>query len=115
VVTEHPSPERVNILLPAGDERGDAALVARILEMLRAHPLTGAALASVAATPPAGFVSLADLDQGPPPAGVPFYNEAIGVLSVPAPRGDAVGAVRAALGALAATLDIQPETSVHTQ
>ena len=114
-MTESPSPERVNILLPAGDERGDAALVAHILERLRAHPLIRAALAGDAATPPAGFVSLADLDQRPPPAGVPFYNEAIGVLSVPAPQGDAVGAVRAALGELAAGLDIQPETSFQTQ
>jgi hypothetical protein len=109
------SHERVSILLPQGDERGNAELVARILERLRAEPGTRAALESVATAAPAGFVTLSEVGDGPPPAGVPFYNDAIGVLSVPAPHGDAVGAVRSALQDLAEGLVIEPDTTMHTQ
>jgi hypothetical protein len=107
------SHEWVSILLPPGDEQRNTALVAQILERLRADPTTRACMESNVT--PAGYVTLSDLGEGPPPAGVPFYNDAIGVLSVPAPQGDAVGSVRSALHDVAEDLVIEPETTMHAQ
>ena len=109
------SHEWVSILLPPGDEQRNTTLVAEILERLRADPATRAGMENNMTTAPAGYVTLAEVGDGPPPAGVPFYNDAIGVLSVPVPPGDALGAVRSALEHLAEGLVIGPETTMHTQ
>ena len=115
-MTEGSTEQRVTILLPQSGDPEDAELVVRsIVELLREDPATRAAFASAGTSPAEGFLTLADLDEGPPPAGVPFYNEAIGVLSVPAPPGDSVRAVRTALGDMASGLDIQAETTMRTQ
>jgi hypothetical protein len=109
-----PTMQRVTLLLPQGNGRSNAELVARILERLRTHPATRAALEHSAALPK-GYVTLDDVGDGPPPSNVPFYNAAIAALTVPAPPGDAVSAIRDALEDLAHGLEIEPETEIHTQ
>jgi hypothetical protein len=106
----------VKILLPVQERVRNRELVARILEALRANPATRASLeAGGAATPAAGYVTLADLSGGPPPAGVPYLDEDIGVLSVPAPPHDSVRAILSALGELAAQVDVEPEDIMRSQ
>lgn len=119
---QHQQAERtirqVQVLLPpsvAGDP--NAEIVGQIVRALRAHPATRAALeaAGEAASGAPEYVALSRMGEEPPPVGVPFYNDAIGVLSVPAPAEDAVRAVREALRDVAPDADVVEETTYHTQ
>jgi hypothetical protein len=116
-MTEPEQSVRVKILLPMQDPGRNRELVARIVEALRADPATRASLevGGTEATPPTGYVTLAALSGGAPPAGVPYFNEDIGVLSVPAPSDNGVGAVLSALGELATNVDVEPEQFMRTQ
>ncbi len=90
----------VNILLPPSWlERTHLDLVDRIVRALYEHPQTRAAIEAAGggtATGEPRYVSLSELQRGAPPPGVPFLNAAIGVITVPSPRGG-VQAVEAAI------------------
>ncbi len=91
----------INILLP-WLEQPDLPAVERIVRALFQDEATRAAIAAeadAAAVARGTFVSLSQLLGGPPPRGLPFLNEALGVLTVPAPPGG-VAAVQAAIGAV---------------
>ena len=109
-------PTMAKILLPMRDAARNRELVSRILEALWAYPATRACLEAPGIPMPAvGFITVAELSGGPPPAGVPLFNEDIGVLSVPAPAHAPVDAVLSALGELAASVDVEPEETMRTQ
>jgi hypothetical protein len=102
----------VNILLPQFRGGGiDAELVERIVAALRAAPETRAALEAAggsAATGEPRYVTLSELAGQAPPAGVPFLNDAIGVLTVPAPSDGGVEAVKTALTGVANGIEVEP-------
>ena len=108
-----PHAGRVNILLPQSRGGGiDADLVEQIVRALHASPRTRAAIeaaASSAATGEPGYVTLSELGGQPPPPDVPFLNDAIGVLTVPAPAEGGVEAVETALAGLAEGIRVEPE------
>jgi hypothetical protein len=90
----------INVLLPQSwTMRSDPDVVERVVRALHDHPGTRQALHPVSPGQPA-YVRLSDLGGRPPPPGVPFLNEAVGVLSVPTPRGGA-SEVEAALRGVA--------------
>ena len=108
----------VNIVLPpAWPEAAAPDLVDRIVCALYAHPQTRAALEAAGGgmaphTP--RYMTLAGLQGGPPPPGVPLFNEAIGVLEVPAPPHGGIQAVEAAIAGLADGIQVVPSVTHHT-
>ena len=95
----------VNIVLPPSRlTEVDRDLVERIVLALYRHPETQAAIETAGGGTNTGeprYVSLSQLKGMPPPSGVPFFNDAIGVLTVPAPLRGGVQAVRAAIEGVA--------------
>jgi hypothetical protein len=104
---------RVNILLPQSAREGaDAHLVEQIVRALHASPLTRGAIGFASGSVDTGeprYIVLSELEGQPPPPGVPLYNDAIGVLAVPAPAGGGVQAVETALAGVAEGIRVEPE------
>jgi hypothetical protein len=110
--TEQPA-GRVNILLPQSAREGvDAHLVEEILRALHASPKTRAAIAAAGGSVATGeprYIALSELEGRPPPPGVPLFNDAIGVLTVPAPAEGGVKAVETALAGVAEGIRVESE------
>lgn len=77
----------VNIVLPEIPGAEGPTVVERIVRALYAHAETLAAIKAAGGGTDPRYVTLSDLGGSVPPRGVPFYNDAIGVLTVPAPAG----------------------------
>ncbi len=97
-----------NVLLPMPWSEGT---IDTIVRALHEHPETRASMAAAGglATGQPQYVSLSELGGKAPPPGVPFLNDAIGVLSVPAPP----DSVKAALGGVAPDVRVEPGATYH--
>ncbi len=106
---------RVNIFLPVSASGAiDTNLVERIVAALYNNPWTSAAIVAAGGGPATAtprYITSAELKGLPPPRGALFYNEAIGVLSVPAPDEGGVQAVEAVLQGFGETIRVEPEVT----
>ena len=96
--------------------RVDAELVQRVVSALYASPRTRAAIEAAtcgAAVDEPRYVTLSEMHDRPPPPGVAFFNDAIGVLTVAAPAEGGVEAVKGALAGIADGIQIDPEIQFH--